>query len=1097
MAQGYDADVQLSVGLSLEDVTDQARDIANEVEKVFDKMDSSKMTNQMKKLSASMSRTESQIQSTMRQIDSLQEKYEGAMRWTELREQLQPYVDELQRLSEMRDAVAPDVRRMKEIELQMDAVREESRALTDEMLALEEAGNNTFTPQDADKLDNFRTKLGDLNNQQRLQLEQYSALERAQQRSTEGTQEQIREATVQNQSIVNLVNRYRELGRQIEQMTLEQQQLNAQGIGPGHLEFDRLTRSIAEARRRYEELGTSIQRYNERQAESNRQTSNAQHVLGLVGRGASQAGRNFLQLVSTTARISPVGREVGKLTSKVNMLTSSLTKCNKANGNFDNSLKNTLKKILSYGIGIASLTALFNKLRGAIKSGINNLVQVNGGLNSTNQAISSMMSSLNALKNAWGAAFAPILTKVAPMLTRLIDMLTNVVNRISMFMASITGQTTTWIAKKTDYNYADSLKGSGSSSEDKYNEAVKKAQEKYEKDLAKIREKNAKALAKAQEQQAKAAEKLAKQQEKANKQLGTYDKLNVIAKQDEEELQEYQAEQYEEPNLEDYLPNPEDYASGGTDFNAMFEEVPVESAISDFVQRIKDAWEKTDFTEIGNIVGQKLKETTDNLTSWLVDVAQPLAEKLGKSLGTFINGLTQTEGLADSLGTAIGEGLNTIVDAINGFFDSVDWNQLGTFLAEGLNGLVNSIDWEELGHMLIMKWNALFETLLGFVDTFDFKKLGDGIAKGFTKIIEDFDMKSLTGSISGLVAGLLETISGFLQEVNWYKMGHTLFEKVKDAIVGIEWGRLFTAIFEVLGSALGAFWALLGGLIIAITKLVLKAWDDFVKWFKGIAFEDGKFVIEGLLQGIWEVIKNIGKWIYDHILKPFVDGFKKAFGIASPSKVMIELAGLLMDGLKKGITDKINAVITTFNTIKTKIVTVFNSIKTTVLNIWNGLWTSVKNIISRAWSGIKSVINTILGGVERMANGIVKGLNKAIDAINTLSFDVPDWVPEVGGKSIGLNIPNLSEISIPKLATGAVIPPNKQFLAMLGDQKSGTNIEAPLDTIVQAFKKVLDDEDTGNNPIILQLDGKTVAEVVWDEETKRYKQRGSYRPSFS
>jgi len=135
-----------------------------------------------------------------------------------------------------------------------------------------------------------------------------------------------------------------------------------------------------------------------------------------------------------------------------------------------------------------------------------------------------------------------------------------------------------------------------------------------------------------------------------------------------------------------------------------------------------------------------------------------------------------------------------------------------------------------------------------------------------------------------------------------------------------------------------------------------------------------------------------------------------------------------------------------------------------------------------------------------MANGIIRGINAAVGALNNLSFDVPDWVPEIGGNSIGFNIPELSTISIPRLAQGAVIPPNKEFLAMLGDQNKGTNIETPLDTMIDAFNKALDNREsnTVHEPIMLQLDGRTIAEVVWDEEEKRYKQRGvSYSPIFT
>ena len=101
-------------------------------------------------------------------------------------------------------------------------------------------------------------------------------------------------------------------------------------------------------------------------------------------------------------------------------------------------------------------------------------------------------------------------------------------------------------------------------------------------------------------------------------------------------------------------------------------------------------------------------------------------------------------------------------------------------------------------------------------------------------------------------------------------------------------------------------------------------------------------------------------------------------------------------------------------------------------------------------AGFEAGINGIIGMFEKMINWIVNGLNK-------ISFDVPDWVPEIGGKSFGFNIPEVKfdRVSIPRLAQGAVIPPNRKFLAVLGDQTSGTNIEAPLSTIKQAVREEL------------------------------------------
>lgn len=116
---------------------------------------------------------------------------------------------------------------------------------------------------------------------------------------------------------------------------------------------------------------------------------------------------------------------------------------------------------------------------------------------------------------------------------------------------------------------------------------------------------------------------------------------------------------------------------------------------------------------------------------------------------------------------------------------------------------------------------------------------------------------------------------------------------------------------------------------------------------------------------------------------------------------------------------------------------------------WEKAWEGVKDIFSGLWNGIASVLESII-------NIMITQLNSFIKQINKIQFDVPDWVPIIGGKTWGFNLPELSTISIPKLATGAVIPPNSEFLAVLGDQKHGTNIEAPLQTIVDAVTTALE-----------------------------------------
>ena len=120
-----------------------------------------------------------------------------------------------------------------------------------------------------------------------------------------------------------------------------------------------------------------------------------------------------------------------------------------------------------------------------------------------------------------------------------------------------------------------------------------------------------------------------------------------------------------------------------------------------------------------------------------------------------------------------------------------------------------------------------------------------------------------------------------------------------------------------------------------------------------------------------------------------------------------------------------------------------------------GLGKGLSEIWDNIWGIIKGVINTIIGGINGMVSAVENAINCIIDAINSLSWEIPDWVPLVGGETFGFDIPHVSFWKIPELAEGAVIPPNNPFLAVLGDQSSGTNIEAPLDTIKQALQEAM------------------------------------------
>ena len=135
-----------------------------------------------------------------------------------------------------------------------------------------------------------------------------------------------------------------------------------------------------------------------------------------------------------------------------------------------------------------------------------------------------------------------------------------------------------------------------------------------------------------------------------------------------------------------------------------------------------------------------------------------------------------------------------------------------------------------------------------------------------------------------------------------------------------------------------------------------------------------------------------------------------------------------------------------------------------------------------AWAGIKDVLTGILNGIitlfEAVTNLCRNKINSILDMLQELtSFTLPDWL---GGHEFGgIDIPRLDKIKIPRLATGAVIPPNREFLAVLGDQKQGNNIEAPAAAIEAAVARGMAQYGGGNQTAILKIGEQELGRIIF------------------
>ena len=147
---------------------------------------------------------------------------------------------------------------------------------------------------------------------------------------------------------------------------------------------------------------------------------------------------------------------------------------------------------------------------------------------------------------------------------------------------------------------------------------------------------------------------------------------------------------------------------------------------------------------------------------------------------------------------------------------------------------------------------------------------------------------------------------------------------------------------------------------------------------------------------------------------------------------------------------------------------------------WQRAWNGVRDIFGGVWNGIvtllKGAVNAIIDCVNAMTRGVAAGVNGVVGALNGIHVTIPKWVPGFGGQHFGIHLPTVSAPQIPRLARGAVIPPNAEFLAVLGDQKSGRNLEAPEKLIRQIVREesAVSQQFEAQQPVILALDGEVL-----------------------
>lgn len=280
-----------------------------------------------------------------------------------------------------------------------------------------------------------------------------------------------------------------------------------------------------------------------------------------------------------------------------------------------------------------------------------------------------------------------------------------------------------------------------------------------------------------------------------------------------------------------------------------------------------------------------------------------------------------------------------------------------------------------------------------------------------------------------------------------------------------------------------------------VSECVTTIWEEYLKpfilWFiEEIApkIQEGLETAIDAFSGFWESVSETLGFLLD-ALGGLIDA---ATGVLTGD--WEKFWGGLVGFVKGMFNTMVRVIKTAMSTIKSGIATVLNAIRSKFVSVFQGIKGIVSSIFGGLWDNISGVINKILGGIEWMANGVVRGINKVIGALNNLSFDIPDWIPGIGGETFGFSIPTLSEVSIPRLATGTVVPANfGEFAAILGDNKREAEVVSPLSTMKRAFKEAIAEMGGlggGEYTFVAQLDGQEIFREVVRQNRMYKKQTG-------
>lgn len=678
-----------------------------------------------------------------------------------------------------------------------------------------------------------------------------------------------------------------------------------------------------------------------------------------------------------------MGKTVSGVVSKAKDLKNLITKTNKSGGQM------SMGRMLGMSLVFSTVFSALSAINNAIKEGSNNLVQYSSDYN---KSISGIVTSLLYLKNAWAAAFAPIINVVGPYISAFIDMLANAMNKVAQFMAVLTGKTAVVQAKKAWKDYGKTLTSTGSSAKKAGSDAAKAA-----KDFESYT-------------------------------LGI-DELNI------------QPKTSSSSSSSSGGPDGSSGAYTGPDVSEMFETTEPTKAISDYAKRLREAFKAQDWTSLGSIMAEGVNAGMQKLYDifdW---------NKHGEKITYFCNAFTTTmNSLVDNIewplmGATIAAGVNTVFNTAQLLITGFNWTNLGTGIGTAISTGIQNIDWGTIGYTLGAYFMISWNTLVGVLRELKGEDIGMALANAFNGALDSINLGTIGESIGRMVALVIESIRTFIQNANWKELGSQIIDGIKNAFKFASDGGENTGI---LASVIGI--GATGEIVKKIAEILPKL-DGMAEKFNKIKEVTGKLNFKSLLtlspttaliiagitilvaeimdlwntsEGFRDAVKNavgeIGdafsfakKEIWDDGFKPLWENLKELFSsiydlyASSGAKELFE--STMIDAVKaigavlSIIIKKIAQVVSVITGMVSGAIEIIQGLVTFVTGVftgdWGKAWKGVEDIVLGFKQYISSLFQLIFGTITAIFSPIVQWFSKkfqaARDGVTNAFSNIGSW----------------------------------------------------------------------------------------------------------